>query len=224
MLASWLGVAALVARQVFPWSPRHDLLPSLPFPYETRFPVLLYDDTAGAALHTAAEEARRSGTPGYQTPHVLLGLLGTGDPVTRRVTDRFPQLTTEVVRQRLSTAARAPGERPARAEQRSRPAREPAAEFRQALSRFTAKWRPLVRTGQLRPGPKLGSGELWLAVLEPGTRSGELLRSLGTDPDEIRTVVLATMAPDPHRVPTWPTEVPPGPVSRLLARLVGRHA
>ena len=75
-----------------------------------------------------------------------------------------------------------------------------------------------------RPGPKLGSGELWLAVLEPGTRSGELLRSLGTDPDEIRTVVLATMAPDPHRVPTWPTEVPPGPVSRLLARLVGRHA
>ncbi len=84
--------------------------------------MLLYDDTAGAALHTAAEEARRSGTPGYKTPHVLLGLLGTGDPVTRRVTDRFPQLSTEVVRQRLSTAARAPGERPARAEQRSRPA------------------------------------------------------------------------------------------------------
>ncbi len=184
--------------------------------------MLLYDDTAGAALHSAAEEARRSDVLGYETTHVLLGLLTTGDPVTRRVTDDFPQLTTEGVRERLSTTAPADG--PAPDEPGRRPVREPAAEFRQAMSRFTAKWRPLVRSGQLRPGSKLGSGELWLAVLEPGTRSAELLRSLGAEPDEIRTVVLATMAPDSHRVPTWPAEIPPGPVSRLVARLVGRHA
>ncbi len=186
--------------------------------------MLIYDDTARAALHTAAEEARRSGTSGYETPHALLGLLITGDPVARRVTDEFPQITTEAVRERLSTAGVALTGGSAHREPGRRPASEPAAEFRQATSRFTAKWRPLVRSGRLRPGPRLGSGELWLAVLEPGTRSAELLRSLGADPDEIRTVVLATMVPDPHRTPPWPAEVPPGAIARLVSRLAGRRA
>ena len=112
--------------------------------------MLNYDDAAGAALNVAAEDAGRSSSAGYETPHVLLGLLRTRDPVTRRVTDAFPQVTADAVRQRLATAA--PTDGSTRASSGQRPAGEPAAEFRRAMKGFTAKWRPLVRAGRLRPG------------------------------------------------------------------------
>lgn len=130
--------------------------------------MLLYDDTATKALHAAADEARHSGTDGYETPHVLLGLLRTADPVTRTVTADHPQLTENAVRTALGASSRQPPHDRGPAAPSRRSTREPAAEFRQAARRFTAKWRPLVRDRQLAPGRKLGTGELWLTVLEGG--------------------------------------------------------
>jgi hypothetical protein len=181
--------------------------------------MLLYDDTAAEALHAAADEARRLGATRYETPQVLLGLLREADPVTRTVTAEHPQLTENAVRAALGTsAARAPQdgglEAPSR---RSTP--EPAAEFRQAARTFTAKWRPLVRARQLRPGLKLSTGELWLTVLEPATATAPVLAALGVEPDDVRPLVLATMVPDGAPVPDWPTEIPAGAVRRLLGRV-----
>jgi hypothetical protein len=183
--------------------------------------MLLYDDTAIRALHAAADEARRSGADGYETPHVLLGLLRTADPVTRTVTADHPQVTEDAVR----TALGAPSTQPlqdgtvAAPSRRSRP--EPAAEFRQAARRFAAKWRPLVRDRQLAPGRKLGTGELWLTVLERDAASARLLSSLGAPPDRLRPLVLATMVTDGAEVPVWPTDVPAGSFRQLLNRLSG---
>jgi hypothetical protein len=183
--------------------------------------MLLYDDTAAAVLHAAADEARRRGATRYETAHVLLGLLQTADPVTQTVTADHPQLTVEAARASLGaltiqvlaaddSAARGRGPTP-----------EPAAEFRQASGRFTAKWRPLVRDRQLHPGLKLGTGELWLTVLEPATGSARILAAVGVDPDDVRPLVLAAMVPDGAPVPDWPTEVPAGAVRRLLDRVRG---
>jgi hypothetical protein len=183
--------------------------------------MLLYDDTATTALHAAADEARRSGTDGYETPHVLLGLLRTADPVTRTVTADHPQVTEDAVRTALGAASRqAPQDRGPEAPSR-RSTREPAAEFRQAARRFTAKWRPLVRDRQLAPGRKLGTGELWLTVLERDAASPRLLSSLRAEPDDLRPLVLATMVPDGAKAPVWPTDLPAGSFRRLLNRLLG---
>jgi hypothetical protein len=181
--------------------------------------VFPYDDTAGTVIRLAGDEANRLGTPGYDTGQVLLALLQTRDPVTRRVTEEDPRITEEAVRDRLGSAWPVPDGAP------SSPATAvPAAEFREATTRFTAKWRPLVRARRLRPGPRLGTGELWLAVLEPGTGSARALLSLGSDPDAIREIVLATMVLESQPVPEWPTEIPPGAVQRLVGRLLGRGA
>jgi hypothetical protein len=187
--------------------------------------MLLYDDTAAAALHASDDEARRLGATRYETVHVLLGLLRTVDPVTQSVTADHPQLTVDTVRTALGTppaaAAAASGvDDGAPPNRRGTP--EPAVEFRQAARRFTARWRPLVRSRQLRPGLKLGTGELWLTVLEPDTASARLLASLGAEPEAVRTLVLATMVPDGAPVPNWPTEVPAGAVRRLLDRVFGQ--
>jgi hypothetical protein len=183
--------------------------------------MLLYNDTATTALHAAAEEARRSGTDGYETPHVLLGLLRTADPVTRIVTADHPQLTENAVRTALGGPSRqAPQDHaPEAPSRRSTP--EPAAEFRQTARRFAAKWRPLVRDRQLAPGRKLGTGELWLTLLERGAASARVLSSLGAEPDGLRPLVLATMVPDGAPVPAWPTDVPAGSFRRLRDRLLG---
>src|SRR4051812_10210799 len=117
--------------------------------------MLLYDDTAAKALHAAAKEARRCGADGYETPHVLLGLLQTADPVTRTVTADHPQLSENAVRAALGGPSRQPLQDGALEVPSRRSTREPAEEFRQAARRFTAKWRPLVRDRQLAPGRKL---------------------------------------------------------------------
>ena len=77
--------------------------------------MLLYDDPAAAALHAAADEARRLGATRYETTHVLLGLLRTADPVTQTVTADDPQLTAEAVRTALTAPRmqRPEGGRPA---------------------------------------------------------------------------------------------------------------
>jgi hypothetical protein len=183
--------------------------------------MLLYDDTAAEVLHAATDEAGPLGATRYETAHVLLGLLRTADPVTATVTADDPRLTVDAARAALGASALPAtaadeGTAPAR---RSTP--EPAAEFRHAARGFTAKWRPLVRDRQLRPGLKLGTGELWLTVLEPATTAGDVLRALGIDPDDVRPLVLATMVPDGAPVPDWPTEVPTGAVRRVLDRVLG---
>jgi hypothetical protein len=183
--------------------------------------MLLYDHTATEALHAAAEEARCSGTDGYETTHVLLGLLRTADPVTRTVTADHPQITEDAVRTALGAPSSQPLQDSAAEGPSRRSTREPAAEFRQAARRFTAKWRPLVRDRQLAPGRKLGTGELWLTVLERDAASTRVLSSLGAEPDGLRPLVLATMVPDGAKAPVWPTEVPAGSFRRLLDRLFG---
>jgi hypothetical protein len=60
--------------------------------------MLIYDDTAATVLHAAADEARRLGENRYDTAHVLLGLLRTGDPVIQTVTADHPLLTADGAR------------------------------------------------------------------------------------------------------------------------------
>jgi hypothetical protein len=183
--------------------------------------MLLYDDTAAAALHAAADEARWCGATEYETAHVLLGLVRTADPVTRTVTVDHPQLTADAVRAALGGPLMQDPEADRGSAHGRRSTPEPAAEFRNAARQFTAKWRPLVRARHLHPGMRLGTGELWLTVLEPATGSARVLASLGVEADDVRPLVLATMVPDGAPVPDWPTETPTGTVRRLLDRLLG---
>lgn len=183
--------------------------------------MLLYDDTAAAVLHAAADEARRLGATRYETSHVLVGLLRTADPVTQTVTADHPQLTVDAVRAALGAAPGQPRGEGGGAPPAGGSTPEPAVEFRRASRDFTAKWRPLVRNRQLRPGLKLGTGELWLSVLEPAAASARIVAALGTDPDGVRPLVLATMVLDGASVPDWPTTVPAGVVRRLLDRVLG---
>jgi hypothetical protein len=180
--------------------------------------MLIYDDTAAPAITAAAEEARQLGAAGYDTRHLLLGLLRTGDPVTHRATEEAPQLTADTV------LAALPAGRPASAagagSSRDRlPA--PAREFRSAMRDFTAKWGPLIRAQQLPRRPRFSSAELWLVVLEPSALSSRLLQSLGVDPGALRAVVLATMVADAQPVPDWPDQVPTGWYQRSTAWLAG---
>jgi hypothetical protein len=182
--------------------------------------MLLYDDTAAEALHAATDEAGRLGAAKYQTAHVLLGLLRTADPVTETVTADDPRLTVDAARTALGASPMQATDADPGVAHGRRSTPEPAAEFRHAARRFTAKWRPLVRGRQLRPGLKLGTGELWLTVLEPGTTAAHVLQSLRIEPDDVRPLVLATMVPDGARVPDWPTKVPTGALRTLLDRML----
>src|SRR3954454_214533 len=162
---------------------------------EKEAPMLLYDDTAAAAVYAATDEARRLGATKYDTAHVLRGRLRTADPVTQTVTADDPQLTVDAIRAALGPPPRQPLEEGGGVEPGRRSGPDPAAEFRRAARQFTAKWRPLVRSRQLLPGLKLGTGELWLTVLEPATASARALAALGVEPDDVRPLVLATMLP-----------------------------
>jgi hypothetical protein len=181
--------------------------------------MLIYDDTAAPAIQAAAEEARRLGADDYDSQHVLLGLLRTGDPVTHRVSEKAPHLAVDTVRAAL-TVGRPAVVAPAAGSRRERPP-TPAREFRRAMGDFTAIWGPLIRTRQLPRRPRFSSAELWLMVLEPSTRSSRLLQSLGAHPQELRAVVLSTMVADSQPVPDWPDESPRAKHRRFVARLVG---
>ena len=183
--------------------------------------MLLYDDTAAAAVLAAADEARQLGAAKYETAHVLVGLLRTADPVTRTVTTDYPQLSVDAARAVLGVPPMQAPETNGDAAHGRRSTPEPGAEFRRASRQFTAKWRPLVRARQLRPGLQLGDGELWLNVLEPATASARVLGLLGIEPDDVRPLVLATMVPDGAAVPDWPTDVPAGGIRRLRDRVLG---
>jgi hypothetical protein len=180
--------------------------------------MLLYDDTACAVLRCAADEAGLLDGSTYGTAHVLVGLLRTADPITRRVSAEHHGLTVDSVRAALAGPMATPGAKGAPWTPRSSPG--PGAEFRAAAGRFAAKWRPLVRERRLRAEPKLGAGELWLIVLEPESASACVLASLGAQPDDIRALVLATMVRDGAPVPDWPADVPVGGVRRLVAGLL----
>ena len=183
--------------------------------------MLLHDDTAAEALHAAADEARHRGATRYETTHVLLGLLRTADPVTQILTADHPELTVDAARAALGAPSMRHPETDGGNASGRRATPEPSPEFRRASRQFTAKWRPLVRNRQLQPGLKLGTGELWLTVLEPGTASARVIAALGVEPDDVRPLVLATMVPAGTPVPDWPTEVPAGAVRRLLGRVPG---
>jgi hypothetical protein len=179
--------------------------------------MLIYDITAAPAIQAAAEEARRLGADHYDSQHVLLGLLLTGDPVTRRVTEKAPQLTVDAVRAPL-TAGRPAVVADGADFPEGRPP-TPAREFHEAMGHFTAKWGPLIKARQLPRRPKFSTAELWLIVLEPSTLSSQLLQSLHADPQELRTLVLSTMVTDSQPVPDWPDDVPAGKVQRFLTHL-----
>jgi hypothetical protein len=181
--------------------------------------VLIYDDTAAPAIQAAAEEARRLGADDYDSQHVLLGLLRTGDPVTRRVTEEAPDIAADAVRAALTagqpTSAAAGADSP-----RDRPP-TPTHEFRQAMGNFTAKWGPLIKARQLRRRPKFSTAELWLVVLEPSTRSSRLLQCPGRRSGGTPRRGLATMVADSKPLPDWPHDVPRRKHQRFIARLVG---
>src|SRR3954454_21582015 len=106
-----------------------------------KFPMLLYDDTAAEALHAATDEAGRLGATKYETAHVLLGLLRTADPVTETVTADDPRLTLDAARTALGASPRPATDVNADVAHGRRSTPEPAAYFRHAARRFTAKWR-----------------------------------------------------------------------------------
>src|SRR5690348_11281464 len=122
--------------------------------------MLLYDDTAAEALHAAGDEARLLGATKYETAHVLLGLIRTANPVTQTGAADYPQLTVDAARAALGAPAMPAPEANRDTAPGRRPTPEPSPEFRRAAGQFTAKWRPLIRDRQLRPGLKLGTGEL----------------------------------------------------------------
>src|SRR3954465_1500369 len=72
--------------------------------------MLLYDDTAAEALHAAADEGRRLGATKYGPAPVVLGLLGTADPVTGTVIADHPRLTEHAVRAALAAPSGQPQE------------------------------------------------------------------------------------------------------------------
>jgi hypothetical protein len=153
---------------------------------------------------------------GHDTTDVLLGLLHAADPVTSAVTAAHPQLTPDAVRDATTRPGPAGGQSPGR----------PAPDLRRVQRDFTARWRPLVRGGQLRPGRRLGCGELWLITLERSAGSRALVQTLGADPDEVRRTVLRAMTPASSPVPDWPARPPaptrPGLLDQFLRR--GRRA
>jgi hypothetical protein len=132
-----------------------------------------------------------------------------------------PQLTEDAVLAALGASSRHRDSRGGPGTRTRRSSPEPAVEFRQATRRFAAKWRPLVRDGHLAARAKLGTGELWLMVLDDGAASERLICSLGAQAVQLRSLLLAAMIPDGTRVPVWPTEVPAGSCRRLLDRLLG---
>ncbi|MBO1751464.1 hypothetical protein J4G33_06565 [Actinotalea sp. BY-33] len=199
--------------------------------------MLIYDDSFVAVMTATSDEATALGARAYGSEHVLLGLLAAGDGLTQQVARTFPDLTATAVREavhgglddaphlaRLGIDVHAP-EGASRAEGPAggrRPRTKHAPELQAALNRATATWGHLRKTGALPKESTLSSAVLWLAVLEPSARAPRLLEAMGIDPDGVRVAVLSALVAPGEPVPTWPDEVPVGPVTRLVHRVFGR--
>lgn len=198
--------------------------------------MLMYDDSFVAVMTATTDEATALGARTYGSEHVLLGLLTAHDHVTQHVVDRFPGLTApalrEAVREALDDAphlarlgislpvasATAPSDGAARG---TRPRTKHTPELQSALNQATAKWAHLRHTGAIPKERRVSSAVLWLAVLEPSARGRRLLEAMDIDPDGVRTAVLSAVVPTGAAVPTWPTEVPVGPVTRFTRWVFG---
>ncbi|TQL02643.1 Clp protease N-terminal domain-containing protein [Cellulomonas sp. SLBN-39] len=196
--------------------------------------MLIYDQTFVATMDATRGEATALGADAYGSEHLLLGLLTSADALTTRVVEEFPGLTAPAVRDAVReaaddaphlarlglTAPPAPTTDPARRAAPPRVKHRP--ELQAALNRATAAWGHLRKAHALPKERQLSSAVLWLAVLEPSARAPRLLSALGIDPDAVRTVVLRTLVPAGTPVPTWPTDPPVDPLTRLAHRIFGR--
>lgn len=199
--------------------------------------MLMYDDSFVAVMTATQDDATALGARAYGSEHVLLGLLAFDDDLTQQVVRSFPDLTTSAVRAavrgavddaphlaRLGLTAHDPAAT-ARADGTAggvRPRNKHTPELQSALNQASAKWGHLRDTHALPKERKLTSAILWLAVLEPSARAPRLLGAMDVDPDGVRTAVLSALMPAGAVVPTWPTEPPVGPVTRLVQRVFGR--
>lgn len=199
--------------------------------------MLIYDDSFVAAMTASQQEATRLGAPAYGSEHMLLGLLVSGDPASRIIVERYPQLTPEAVRAAVEGAIddlpqlRRLGIAPAALQSAQgnvpltnglAPRNLHTPEFQTALNSATAKWDQLRRAHQLPRQHKLGSSVLWLAVLEPSARSFRLLQALEAEPEQMRPLVLSAMLPDGQGAPPWPEQANPPRVQRLFQRIFSR--
>ncbi|WP_249379726.1 Clp protease N-terminal domain-containing protein [Actinotalea sp. K2] len=197
----------------------------------------MYDESFVAVMTATTNEATALGAHAYGSEHVLLGLLASDDELTQKVVRAFPGLTTASVRDavlgavddaphlaRLGLTAHDPAVTvPAEREgSGTRPRTKHTPELQAALNRATVKWGHLRRTRAVPNEGKVSSAVLWLGVLEPSARVPRLLDAMGIDPDDVRTAVLSALVPPGAAVPMWPAEVPAGPITRLLHRVLGR--
>lgn len=193
--------------------------------------MLIYDQTFVATMNATRDAATALGADAYGSEHLLLGLLTSADALTTRVVEEFPGLTAPAVRDAVREAAddaphlarlglTAPD---VPATRRGIPPRvKHRPELQAALNRATSAWGHLRKTHALPKERRLSSAVLWLAVLEPSARAPRLLDALGIDPDAVCTTVLRTLVPAGTPVPTWPTDPPVDPLTRLAHRIFGR--
>lgn len=199
--------------------------------------MLIYDDSFAAVMAASQREAAALGADVYGSEHVLLGLLAAGGPLAEQVTSVDGGVTLDAVRQGIENAvddaphlqrlgvsavdAHVPTGT-------TRPVRMPrnrhTSELQASLNAGSAKWGQLRKARRLPRERKVGTAVLWLAVLEPTARASKLLRAMGSDPDRLRAAVLTALAGPGAPVPPWPSEVRPGPVTRLAHRLFDRRS
>lgn len=142
--------------------------------------MVFWDDTFAAATDAATREAQRLGAQVYGSEYALLGLLASGDAVTQQVVHSAPTLTLDAVRSAVSGAVDDAShlaelgvdldQLAAAGDARSQPAmlrNKHSPEFQTSLHAATSKWLQVVKQGGLPRERKLGSAQLWLAVLEP---------------------------------------------------------
>lgn len=146
--------------------------------------MLVYDDTFVAVMTATTDEATALDARAYGSEHVLLGLLSCDDHLTQQVVRAVPVLTASAVRDavrgavddaphlaRLGLTADTPATVPAGRPAGARLRLKHTPELQSALNQATTKWAHLRRTRGLPKERKVSSAVLWLAVLEPSTRT-----------------------------------------------------
>ena len=197
--------------------------------------MLIYDDSFAAVMAAGQREAAALGAHEYGSEHMLLGLLAAGGPLVERISNADSGVNLDGVRQAIdSSVDDAPhlqrlglsrvDSPPAPAKSARTPRNRHTSELQVSLNSGTAKWGQLRKAGRLTKERKLDSAVLWLAVLEPTARAAKLLRAMGSDPDQLRSAVLGALAAPGTAAPEWPTEVRPGPVTRLVHWLFNRRS